>query len=275
MATTTYELTIKPRSGWQPIDLGDIWRYRELLGILVWRDIKVRYKQTALGSIWAIIQPLIGMMVFGVLLTRVTNFSVDGPPYPLFIFAGLVPWTFFANSISIAGNSLVSSEQMIRKIYFPRVLVPLASIIALGLDMLVSLGFLGILMVFYGWPVTPALLSLPFFLIGTIFATSGLGLFLAAVNVQYRDVKYIVPFFTQMALFITPVIYPMTRVPPRFRLLFALNPMSGMVEGFRFAVLGTPVFWPLVWISVAVCAALLLTGLFVFKRVERNFADII
>jgi lipopolysaccharide transport system permease protein len=275
MAAVAHELTLKPRSGWQAVDLADLWFYRELLGFLIWRDLKIRYKQTALGGIWALIQPLIGMMVFGMVLTRVTNISVQGPPYPLFVFAGLIPWTFFANSLSIAGNSLVGSEQMIRKIYFPRVLVPLAAISALLVDMLVSMGFLAILMLIFRWPITPALLTLPLFVVGTLFATAGISLFLAALNVQYRDVKYIVPFFTQMALFMTPVIYPLTRLSPGMRNLFALNPMAGMVEGFRFAVLGTPVMWPVVWYSLFISAALLSGGLFFFKRVERSFADLI
>ena len=275
MSTTIYDLRIRARSGWQPVDVGDVWRYRELLGFLAWRDIKVRYKQTLLGGLWAVLQPLVAMLVFGVVFSRVTNFAVQGPPYTLFIFAGLVPWTFFANSLSIAGNSLVGSEQMIRKIYFPRILVPLAGIAALTLDMVISLGFLAVLMLFFKVRVTVAILTLPVFLVGAILAASGLSLFLAALNVQYRDVKYVVPFFTQMALFVTPVLYPFSRIPERFRPVFALNPMAGIVEGFRFAVLDTPVEWSLVGISATVCAVLVVAGLFFFKRVERHFADII
>lgn len=271
----TIELVIKPRPGWQPIDLSELWHYRELLWFLVWRDIKVRYKQTVLGGLWAILQPLIGTLVFGLLFTAVAPIKSDGSPYPLFIYAGLVPWTFFANALALASNSLIGSEQMIRKTYLPRVLLPMGAILALGLDMVIGFALMAVLLVYYHWPVTASLLWLPLFMAGSFFVSTGMGLILSSLNVRYRDVKYIVPFFTQMAFFLTPVLYPLTRVPLRFRMLLGLNPMAGMIEGFRHALLGSPIAWPLVWMSGAVSLLLLVAGLFVFRRMERTFADLI
>jgi len=273
--TSAFELVIKPRKGWQPVDLKEIWIYRELLGFLVWRDIKIRYKQTALGGLWAILQPLIAMVIFGALFGRVAGLRGDGSPYPLFVFAGLVPWTFFANALGLAANSLVGSEQMIRKTYFPRILVPIGVICALGVDMLISLGFMGVLMGYYRWHVTISLLLIPLLIFGTVLAAAGLGLFLSALNVQYRDVKYVVPFFTQMAFFLTPVLYASSNAPAKLRALLVLNPMSGMVEGFRHALLGSAVSWALVGSSFAFAVLLFVAGLFFFRRMERTFADTI
>jgi lipopolysaccharide transport system permease protein len=272
---TTFELVIKARKGWQPVDLRELWRYRELLGFFVWRDIKIRYKQTALGGLWAILQPLINMLIFGVVFNRVAAMPSDGSPYPLFVFAGLVPWTFFQTAVGLSSNSLVASEQMIRKIYFPRVLVPIGQILALGLDMLISLIFMGGLLIYYRWHVSGALVWLPAFLLGSCLCAAGLGLILATLNVQYRDVKYVVPFFTQMMLFLTPVLYPMSRVPQKFRFILSLNPMAGMVEGFRYALLGSSVSWTLITTSLAGSIALFIAGLLFFRRMERTFADLI
>lgn len=270
-----FQLVIRPRKGWQPVDFREIWIYRELLGFLIWRDVKIRYKQTLLGGLWAVLQPLIAMLIFGLLFNRVAGLRSGSTPYPLFTFAGLVPWTFFANAVGLASNSLVGSEQMIRKIYFPRVLVPVAMIGALGLDMLISLVMMGGLLFYYRWPVTSALLWLPLFLFGSCLVSSGLGLFLAALNVQYRDVKYAVPFFTQMMFFVTPVLYPVNLVPAKLQILLSLNPMAGMVEGFRHALLGSEISWSLVGGSFAESLLLFIAGLFFFRRLERTFADII
>ena len=275
MASTTFELVIKPRKGWQPVDLKEIWLYRELLGFLVWRDIKVRYKQTALGGLWAILQPLIAMLIFGALFGRVTGLKGDGSPYPLFVFAGLVPWTFFANAVGLSSNSLVGSEQMIRKIYFPRILVPFGSILALGLDLIISLLIMAVLMAYYRWTVTLAILWIPILLVATLLTTSGIGLILSALNVQYRDVKYVVPFATQMVFFLTPVLYPVSHAPAKLKVLLMLNPMSGIVEGFRHALLGSPISWELVSVSSAVCLFLFVGGMLIFRRMERTFADLI
>jgi homopolymeric O-antigen transport system permease protein len=271
----TAELVIKPSKGWHLVDLRELWRYRELLGFFIWRDVKIRYKQTLLGGLWALLQPLIAMLVFTLVFNRVANFQGDGSPYALFVFSGLVPWTFFTNAVGLASNSLVGNENMIRKIYFPRVLIPLAMIGALGLDMLIGLGFTGCLMAYYHWPITTHLLWLPVCLLGVFLTSSGIGLILAAMNVQYRDVKYVVPFVTQMALFLTPVIYPVSHFPAQYRFLLALNPMTGMIESFRYALLGSPVSWPLIWSSFGEAAVVFLLALFFFRRLERSFADII
>lgn len=269
------EFLIQPRRGWQSVDWRELWRYRELLGFLVWRDIKIRYKQTLLGGVWAVVQPLIGMIIFGLLFSRVLHLRSDGPPYLLFVYAGLVPWTFFANAVSLASNSLIGSEHMIRKIYFPRLMLPLGMILGLGLDMVISFAFMAILMVYYQWPLTLAIFWLPVCLFGCYMAAGGLGLFLSALNVQYRDVKYAVPFGIQMGFFLTPVIYPPEYLPASVRALFALNPMAGVVEGFRHALLGSPVSWPLIVSSLLISCLLFVSGLFFFRRMERRFADVI
>lgn len=269
------EWVIKPRKGWQPLDLKEVWLFRELLGFLVWRDIKIRYKQTVLGGLWALLQPLIAMLIFVTLFGRVAGMKGDGSPYPLFVYAGLVPWTFFANAVGLSSNSLVGSEQMIRKIYFPRVFVPLSSVLAFGLDLLVGLAFMGIMLAYYKWHASLALLWLPVLLLATLLAACGFGLILSAVNVQYRDVKYVVPFVTQMAFFLTPVLYPMSHAPEKFEVLLLINPMSGVVEGFRHSLLGSPVSWGFVGLSFGLCAAIFVVGVFFFRRLERTFADLI
>ena len=272
---STFELVIKPRKGWQAIDLGEVWFHRELLGFLVWRDVKIRYKQTALGGLWAVLQPLMAMVVFVGLFNRVAKISSDGPPYALFVFAGLVPWTFFSNALTLSSTSLVGNEQMIRKTYFPRLFIPLGTIIALGLDLLISLGFMGILMAYYRWYPSVVILWLPLFLLGSFLAAGGIGLMLAALNVYYRDVKYVVPFCVQMGLFLTPVIYPLRYVPAKLRTFLGLNPMAGVIEGFRHALLGSPASWEMVATSLSLSLLLFVAGLFLFRRMERDFADVV
>lgn len=271
----THELIIKPRRGWQPIDFKELWTYRELFGIFIWRDIKIRYKQTALGGTWAVLQPLAGMLIFGVLFNRIANLPSDGSPYLLFVYAGLAPWTFFVNGLSMASNSLVGNENMLRKIYFPRVMIPLGSIGALGLDLLISLIFMGILMIVYHWQVSAKLLLLPVFMISGFIVTGGIGIILAALNVRFRDVKYVVPFFCQMLFFLTPVLYPASKIPSQYQFLMSLNPMAGVVEGFRYSLLGSPVSWSLMGISLLGCMVVFLAGLFCFARMDRSFADVI
>ncbi len=272
--SAAYELTIKPRKGWQPIDLQELWVFRELLGFLVWRDIKVRYKQTILGGLWAILQPLIGTIIFGVLFSKVAPIKTTAP-YILFVYAGLVPWTFFANSLSMSSNSLIGSEQMIRKTYLPRVFLPLGAILALVLDMLIGFALMSVLLVYYHYQVTAALLWLPPLMLGCFFVAAGMGLTLSALNVRYRDVKYVVPFFTQMVFFLTPVIYPLSSAPPKLKIFLALNPMAGMIEGFRHVILGSAISGELMWTSAASATLLFIAGLFMFHRMERTFADVI
>jgi lipopolysaccharide transport system permease protein len=271
----SFELVLKPRKGWQPVDLHEIWSGRELFRFLVWRDIKVRYKQTLLGGLWAILQPLLAMLVFTILFNRFTGIHADGPPYPLFSYAGLVLWTFFSNSVSLASNSLVGNQVLVSKIYFPRVFIPLASIGALLLDLLVGLVLLFAMVILYHWPITPGFLLFPFYVLGTLLAASGLGLILSSLNVRFRDVKYAVPFFIQMGLFVSPVIYPIRYVPPRYQVLLGVNPMSGMIDGFRSAVLGGYPHMDVVALSTGVSLILFIGGLFLFRRMERRFADII
>jgi len=271
----TVELLIKPRRGWQPVDLKELWAYRELLGFLIWRDIKVRYKQTILGGLWAILQPLIGTLVFGILFTTVAKIKTPGVPYPLFVYAGLVPWTFFAGALSLSSNSLIGSEQMIRKTYLPRVLIPMAAILGLVLDMLIGFALMGFLLAYYRFPLTLSVLWLPVCMLGAFLVAAGMGLILSALNVHYRDIKYVVPFFTQMAFFLTPVIYPLSSAPKSLKLLLGFNPMAGMEEGFRHVLLGSPVSANLLWISGAVSIGIFVLGLFVFRRMERTFADLI
>jgi lipopolysaccharide transport system permease protein len=272
---TTFELTIRPRKGWQPIDVKEIYLYRELLGFLIWRDIKIRYRQTLLGGTWAVLQPLIAMFIFTFVFNRLAGVKSDGPPYPLFAFAGLAPWTFFSTSVTQSSNSLISSHQLVSKVYFPRIFIPLGAIGALLLDLMLSLALLGVLMLHYRWPVTPALLSLPVFILGAVLAAAGSGLTLSALNVSFRDVKYAVPFMVQMGIFVTPVIYPARYIPERWQFLLGLNPMAGVVIGFRHALLGSPASWPMMGLSLAVSVFLFVSGLLIFRRMENRFADII
>jgi lipopolysaccharide transport system permease protein len=272
---SSMELEIRPHVGWQPLDLSELWRYRELLLFLAWRDIKVRYKQTVLGGLWAILQPLIGTMIFGVLFSKVTAIHSEQCPYPLFVYSGLVTWTFFANALQLSSNSLVGNEKLISKTYFPRLLIPLGTILALLLDMVIGFALIAVLLVGFRWPVTVSLLWLPVFVAGSVLAASGMGLLLSAWNVRYRDVRYVVPFFIQMAFFVTPIVYPMSYLPSNLRILLSLNPMAGMVEGIRHALLGLSMPWELAASSTTVSVLLFILGLYVFRRMERTFADVI
>jgi lipopolysaccharide transport system permease protein len=272
---STPELVLKPHTGWQPVDFQEIWQGRELFAFLVWRDVKIRYKQTVLGGMWALFQPLLAMLIFTVVFGRLAGIRTDGPPYPLFAYSGLVLWTFFANSVSMSSNSLVGNQVLVSKIYFPRVFIPLASIGALVLDLLIGLLLVFGLMIHYRWPLSSGCVWMPFYILGTLLASSGLGLILSALNVSFRDVKYAVPFLIQMGLFVSPVIYPLSYVPARFRMLLGLNPMSGMIAGFRQSVLGGSTDWELVGTSFAICTSLFVAGLFIFRRMERRFADVI
>jgi lipopolysaccharide transport system permease protein len=271
----SFELVIRPHKGWQPIDFREAYLYRELLAFLIWRDIKVRYRQTILGGLWVVVQPLVAMLIFTLIFHRLAGVNSDGPPYPLFAFAGLAPWTFFSNALSHSSNSLIGNHSLVAKVYFPRIFIPLGAIGALLLDLSLNLVFLGGLMVYYRWPVGPQLLLLPIFILGTVMAASGLGFILSSLNVVFRDVKHLVPFIVQMGLFVTPVIYPVRYIPARWVGLLGLNPMAGMVLGFRHALLGSPVSWTTVAISMGISATLFVSGLLVFRRMERRFADVI
>jgi lipopolysaccharide transport system permease protein len=273
--SATFELTIRSRRGWQAVDFKEIVLYWELLAFLVWRDIKIRYRQTLLGGLWAILQPFVAMVIFSFVFNRLAHVQSDGPPYQLFAYAGLAPWTFFSTSVTQSSNSLVANHQLISKVYFPRMFIPLGSIGALLFDLTLSLGLFAAMMLYYHWPLTMAVFWLPLFIVAAFSAAAGTGLVLSALNVSFRDVKYAVPFLVQMGIFVTPVIYPVRYVPERWRLLVGLNPMTGVVLGFRHALLGSPASWDIIGVSLATSLILLMFGLLVFRRMEVRFADII
>jgi lipopolysaccharide transport system permease protein len=267
---------IAPSSGWRAIDLGELWRYRELLYFLVWRDVKVRYKQTALGAAWALLQPLLGMAIFAIFFGALARVPSDGLPYPLFAFAGLLPWTYFANAVTATSSSLVTNANLVSKVYFPRLLVPLAGVVSGLIDLGIGLGVLGLLMVAYGAAPGATVLLLPLLVALAVANALALGVWLSALDVQYRDVRYTVPFLVQVWLFATPVVYPASLVPEQFRAVYGLNPMAGVVEGFRWVLLGgaqPPGL--LLAVSTAMTLTLLVSGAFYFRRMERTFADVI
>ena len=267
---------IAPSRGWVSLKVGEIWDYRELLYFLIWRDIKVRYKQTVLGASWAIIQPLMTMVVFSVFFGGLAKIPSDGVPYPIFAFAALVPWTFFANGLNQSSNSLVGSAHLITKVYFPRLIVPVASVFSSIVDFLIAFVVLLGMMVFYGIVPTLNVLWLPLFLLLAIVTALGVGLWLSALNVQYRDVRYLVGFVTQIWLFATPIAYPSSMLPEPWRTVYGLNPMAGVVEGFRWALLGTnSAPGPIIAVSASAALVILITGAFYFRRMERTFADIV
>lgn len=269
---------IQPGSGWIGLDWTELWRYRELFYFLTWRDVKIRYKQTALGAAWAILQPLMAMLVFTIFFGRLAGIEkrVPGVPYPVFVFAGLLPWTFFANAVSNSSNSLVGSTNLITKVYFPRIIVPFAAVGAWLVDFIVSVCVLGLLMAWYGIAPTWQLAAAPLFLLGVVLAAAGVGSWLSALTVSYRDFRYVVPFLIQIWMFMSPVIFPPSFVPGRWQWLFALNPMSGLIGGFRAAFLGKTSFeWDHIGLSMMVSVALFLIGAYYFRKVERGFADVI
>lgn len=267
---------IQPRKGWIPVDFRELWEYRELLYFFTWRDIKVRYKQTILGASWAVLQPLLTMLVFSLFFGRLGKMPSDDVPYPLFSYAGLVPWTFFSNGITQTSNSMVSSANLLRKIYFPRLVVPAASILAGLVDFFISFSVLIVLMAYFGYLPTVNSLWLPALLLLAICTALGVGLWLAALNVQFRDVRHTVGFLTQFWLFATPIAYSSSLLPEKWRVFYALNPMVGVVEGFRWALLGTDTApGPMIAVSTAVALVLLASGALYFRRMERTFADLV
>jgi lipopolysaccharide transport system permease protein len=270
-----HEIVIEPARSWVPLNLRDLWQYRELLYFLVWRDIKVRYKQTALGAAWAIIQPVLTMVVFTLFLGQLIK-QPNNVAYPLFTFAALVPWSFFATGLSQSSNSLVGSANLIKKVYFPRLAIPIATVLSGVVDFALAFLVLLGLMVFYGVAPTINVVFLPLLLLLALITSLGVGLWFSALNVQFRDVRYVVPFLTQLWLFATPVAYPSDLVPAEWRVLVGLNPMAGVVEGFRWALLGansSP--GPTLLVSTVVALLLLVSGLYYFRRMERTFADIV
>lgn len=269
-------IVIRPSRGWVPLRLADLWEFRELLYFLVWRDIKVRYKQTALGVAWVIIQPFFTMVVFSVFFGRLAKMPSDGIPYPIFAYCALLPWQLFAHALSESGNSLVANERLITKVYFPRLVIPLSAVLAGLVDFAIAFGVLLAMMVYYGIFPTAAVATLPFLLVLLLGTALGVGLWLSALNVQYRDVRYTIPFLTHFWLFATPVAYPASLVPESWRPLVGLNPVAGVVEGFRWALLGTanpP--GSMLLVSGVMVIGLLLGGLYYFRRMEKAFADMV
>jgi lipopolysaccharide transport system permease protein len=274
--TKPWDTIISPSQGWVPLNLGEVRAYHELLYFLVWRNIKIRYKQTVLGGAWAIIQPFLTMVVFSIFFGRLAGIPSDGVPYPIFAYTALVPWTFFANALSQASNSLLEQERLITKIYFPRLLLPLAAVLSGLLDFAISFLILIGMIVWYGLTPTPSILLVPFFVLMATLTAFGGGLWLSALNVQYRDVRYVIPFLVQFWLFVSPIAYPSSLVPEPWRVFYGLNPMAGVVEGFRWALLGnTPIPMVLLGVSSFVVLAVLVGGLYYFRRMEENFADVI
>ncbi len=269
-------IVVKPSKGWISLRLDELWQYRELLYFLTWRDIKVRYKQTVLGAAWAIIQPFFTMVVFSLFFGKLAKVPSDGIPYPIFAYAALVPWTFFANGLSQSSNSLVDNANMLKKVYFPRLVVPLSSVISGVVDFILAFTVLLGMMLFYGIYPTINVIWLPFLLLLTLTTSLGVGLWLSAMNVQFRDVRYTVPFLTQFWLFATPIAYPSSLLSEPWRTLYGINPMVGVVEGFRWALLGTDTApGPIILVSSLVALALLVSGCFFFRRMEKTFADVV
>ena len=269
-------VVIQPSRGWLNLGLKEIWSYRELLYFLIWRDVKVRYKQTALGAAWAIIQPFFTMIVFSLFFGGLAKVPSDGVPYPIFSFTALVPWTFFANGLSLSANSLVSSAQLVSKVYFPRLIVPSATVFSGLIDFALAFVVLIGMMLVYGIVPTARIVFLPIFLLLALIASLGAGLWLSAINVQFRDVKYVVPFLTQFWLFITPIAYASSLLSEPWRTLYGLNPMAGVVEGFRWALLNTNTDPSGITLMSGVAAVvMLITGAFYFRRMERTFADVV
>ncbi len=271
-----HRIRIQPSSGWGSLNLGELWAHRELVYFLTWRDVKVRYKQTALGAIWAIIQPIMTMAVFALFFGRLAKVPSDGVPYPLFAFTALVPWMFFSNGLTQASNSLVHNANLLTKVYFPRLAIPISTVMAGALDFVLSFVVLVAFVAYYGITPTANVVWLPLFALLALVTSLGVGLWAAAINVQFRDVRYTIPFLTQFWMFGTPVAYPSSLLPEPWRTVFGINPMVGVVEGFRWSLVGAKTApGPIIALSSLVAVALLVSGAYYFRRMERTFADIV
>jgi lipopolysaccharide transport system permease protein len=276
LADETPLIRIEPSRGWTSLKLGELWQYRELLYFLTWRDVKVRYKQTILGVTWAILQPFLTMVVFSLFFGKLAKVPSDGIPYPIFSYAALVPWTFFANGLNQASNSLVHSAKLLTKVYFPRLAMPIATLLAGAVDFVLAFIVLLGMMVFYGIMPTINVLWLPFFLLLALVTSLGVSLWLSAMNVQFRDIRYTIPFIAQVWLLITPIAYSSSLLPEPWRTLYGINPMAGVVEGFRWALLGTETApGPIIIVSSLVAVGLLVSGAFYFRQMEKTFADVV
>jgi len=275
-ATETVLITIEPTRSWVSLRLGDLWQYRELLYFLTWRDVKVRYKQTLLGAAWAILQPLLTMLIFTLLFGWLAGIKSEGVPYPIFAYGGLLIWTFFANSVTNSGNSMVGSANLITKIYFPRMIIPAAAVGAGLVDLLLAFAVLIALMVYYHVRITWAVTMVPLLVLLTTMLALGVGMWLSALNVKYRDIRYAIPFLIQLWMFGSPIIYPLSMVPAKWQWLLMLNPLTGIIENFRVALFGNQGFeWKSLGASAIITVIVLIYSAFSFRRMERNFADIV
>ena len=275
--SSDFYLRIEPSKGWVSLKLSELWEYRELLYFLTWRDIKVRYKQTILGAAWAIIQPFMSMVVFTLFFGGLADIPSDGIPYPIFNYAALVPWTFFATALASSSNSLVASANLIKKVYFPRLVIPISTTFAGVVDFLLAFSVLILMMLFYGIFPTTNVVFLPVFLLLALMTSLGVGLWLSAMNVQFRDVRYTIPFLTQLWLFISPIVYPSSLIKDdTLRLIYSINPMVGVVEGFRWALLDTDTApGPIIIVSFIAAFLLMASGALYFRRMEKTFADVV
>jgi lipopolysaccharide transport system permease protein len=267
---------IEPKKGWIAFDLREVWKYRELFYFLTKRDIKVRYKQTVLGGLWAIIQPVFTMIVFTLFFGKLAKVPSDGIPYPIFVYAGLLPWTYFANALTASSNSLVGSANLITKVYFPRVIIPASSSLAGLLDFFIAMLVLGVLMVYYQFLPGYGILLFPVLVALTFLFAVAVGLWLSALNVEYRDIRYAIPFLIQIWMFVSPVIYPVSILDEKYQWLLALNPMGGLIKTYRASFLGhQPIEWQLLYISASIIVLLFISGLYYFRRMEKTFADFV
>lgn len=267
---------IEPSKGWVSLNIKEIWQYRELLFFLAWRDVKVKYKQTIMGATWAIIQPFFTMVVFSLFFGKLAKIPSDGVPYPIFSFAALVPWTYFSNSLNQSTNSIVGSANLIKRVYFPRLILPISNVLPGLLDFAIAFAVLIIMMIYFNIYPTWKVVFLPFLLILALVTALGVGLWFTSMNVKFRDVRYIVPFLTQFWLFATPIAYPSTLLSEPWRTIYGINPMVGVVEGFRWALIGTdtkPGF--IIIVSSLISITIFLTGIYYFRKTEKNFADIV
>jgi lipopolysaccharide transport system permease protein len=264
---------IEPTKKWVPINLKELWEFRDLLYFFTWRDIKIRYKQTALGFMWAIIQPLMAMVIFTVFFGGLAKIPSDGIPYPIFAYTALLPWTLFAESITRSTNSMVTNAHIIKKVYFPRVALPISSVLSPLLDFAIAFIILIVLMVYYGIVPTLNIVWLPAFILLAVLTALGIGLWTSALNAMYRDFQYVVPFMVQMWMFASPIAYPASLVPSSYQLLYGLNPMTGVIEGFRWALLGANAPSAIILVSTFISIILVISGAFFFRRMQRTFAD--
>lgn len=273
LMTKTPVTVIEPSRGWLPIDLRELWEFRDLLYFFVWRDIKVRYKQTFLGFAWAVIQPLSAMVIFSLFFGSLAKIPSDGIPYPIFAYTALLPWTLFSESMTRSTNSMVMNANIIQKVYFPRVALPISSVLSPLLDFGIAFVILILMMIYFNITLTINIIWLPAFILLAMLTSLGIGLWTSALNAMYRDFQYVIPFIVQIWMFASPVVYPVSMIPEKYQFLYGLNPMAGVIEGFRWALLGTEAPGSVIIVSVAIAVLILVSGAFFFRRMQKMFAD--